>query len=395
MMIKGLTALAVAALIALVLTADSGFAQGVPAPMIFRGTVTVAGAPAPDGYNIYAQIEDYTSQSVQTKDGKYNVLTVAPPAPARLGARNPYAGEPVKFYLDGVLAAETIPFAPSGIPLPQDLNLTFPSLPLPTPTVTPISTNTPIPTNTPVPTNTPIPTNTPVPTNTPIPTPTATATPSVANPMTFSTGLIVAITGAVPENAQLTARIGDYTSAPATVAPDGKYYGLIVNPVDANLIGQEIKFFLNEIPSRTTRTFESGAVVPSFDLLFEVPMPTPVPPTATPEPTAPEPTKTALPPATATPPAPPPTAAPAAPPTPAPEPTATPVPEPTNTPEPPPTNTPMAAEAPPPPSAPEQSGGCASVTDSLPFGTAAANLALLLAPLGLLGIRKLTIRHRR
>lgn len=309
MMIKGLTALAVAALIALVFAADSGFAQGVPAPMIFRGTVTVAGSPAPDGYNIYAQIEDYRSQSVQTKNGRYNVLTVAPPAPARLGARNQYAGKTVNFYLDGVQAAETIAFAPSGIPLPQDLNLTFPSLPLPTPTVTPISTNTPIPTNTPVPTNTPIPT----------PTVPATATPSVANPMTFAAGLIVAITGAVPENAQLTARIGDYyTSAPATIAPDGKYYGLIVDPVNANLIGQEIKFFLNGNESRTTRTFESGAVVQSFDLLFELPTPTPVPPTATPEPTATpipaSPTETAIPPATATPP-PPPTAAPAPPPT--------------------------------------------------------------------------------
>lgn len=387
MMIKGLTALAVAALIALVLTADSGFAQGVPAPMIFRGTVTVAGSPAPDGYNIYAQIEDYRSQSVQTKNGRYNVLTVAPPAPARLGARNQYAGKPVNFYLDGVQAAETIAFAPSGIPLPQNLDLTFPSLPLPTATPTPISTNTPIPT----------------------PTVPATPTPSVANPMTFAGGQIVAVTGAIPENAQLTAQIGDYTSESVPVAPDGKFFGLIVDPGDTNLIGEDIEFFLNGIKSRTTQEFESGAVVREVDLNFNLPeAPTPTatpeptatpvpPPTATPEPTATPipapPTETAIPPATATPP-PPPTAAPAAPPTPAPEPTATPVPEPTATPEPPPTNTPMAAEAPPPPSAPEQAGGCASVTDSLPFGTAAANLALLLAPLGLLGIRKLTIRRR-
>ena len=85
------------------------------------------------------------------------------------------------------------------------------------------------------------------------------------------------------------------------------------------------------------------------------------------------------------------------PPTPAPEPTATAEPEPTATPEPEPTNTPIARgeTAPPPP--PEQSGGCGSATSDLPFGTAAANLALLLAPLGLIGIRKLTItiRNRR
>lgn len=382
MKIKGLTVLAVAALIAFVFTAESGFAQ-VPSPMVYRGAVTVAGSPAPDGYNIYARIEDYQSLPVQTEGGRYNILTVAPPAPARFGARSPYTGKTINFYLDGVQATQTAEYAPRAHPLPQDLDLTFPNLPVPP---------------------------TPTPTNTPIPTPTvpATPTPSVASPMTFSSGLIVAISGAVMENAQLTAQIGDYTSEPIAVAPNGSYFGLIVDPVDANLIGQEIKFFLNGIESRTTRTFASGEVVRQFDLLFElpeVPTPTPVPPTATPippptpvppptatpppPPTAtppPPPTETPVPPATATPP-PPPTA------TPEPPPTATPVPEPTNTPEPPPTNTPM-AEAPPPPSAPEQAGGCSSVTDNLPFGTAAANLALLLAPLGLLGIRKLTIRHR-
>ena len=61
--------------------------------------------------------------------------------------------------------------------------------------------------------------------------------------------------------------------------------------------------------------------------------------------------------------------------------------------EPPPTNTPT-PESQPPPDPPEESGGCGSATGSLPFGTAAANLALLLGPLGLIGIRKLIIRRR-
>ena len=401
MKIKGLTALAVAALVALaavVFAADIGFAQGVPAPAIYKGEVTVAGQPAPDGYNIYAQIDDYRSESVQTDGGRYTFLTVSPPAPAR-GASSKYHGQTITFYLGGVQAAETATYdIRAEHTLSQTLNLTFPNLPVPTPTPTPIPTNTPIPT----------------------PTVPATATPSVANPMTFSTGLIVAISGSIPENAQLTAQIGGYTSAPATIAPDGNYYGLIVNPGDVSLIGQEIKFFLNGIESRTTRTFESGAVVSQFDLLFQLPeiltpeptatpIPEPTatpepPPTNTPEPTAPPPTNTPEPVVEATPeptntPVPPPTN------TPMPEmPTSTPVPpatstpvpepEPTAMPMPEPTNTPIVRDAPPPPAAPEQSGGCSSATDSLPFGTAAANLALLLAPLGALGIRKLTIRRR-
>ena len=404
MKIKGLTALAVAALVALaavVFAADSGFAQGVPAPVVYRGTVTVAGGPAPDGFNIYAQIEDYRSQPVQTENGRYNILTVAPPAPTQFGARNPYTGKTINFYLENVQAAQTAEYNPSGFPLPTDLNLTFPNLPVPTPT--------------------PVPTSTPGPTPTPVPP--ATATPSVANPMTFVTAIIVARTGDVPENAQLTARIGDdYTSEPVAIKADGNVYGLTVDPSDTSFIGQEIKFFLDGIESLPTRTtFESGAVVPDIALIFELPAiptatpeptatpipeptatpvpptatPIPEPPTATPEPPAadtptPEPTIAVAPSPTNTPPPPPepPTA------TPVPPATSTPVPEPTATPEPEPTNTPIVRDAPSPPTPPEQAGGCSSVTDSLPFGTAAANLALLLAPLGLIGIRKLTIRRR-
>ena len=408
MKIKGMTALAVAALVALaavVFAADSGFAQGLPpTPVIYKGAVTVAGQPAPDGLNIYAQIDDYRSKSVQTDGGRYTFLTVSPPAPAGFGARSKYHGQTITFYLGGVQAAETATYNARAEHTPsQPLDLTFPNLPVPTPT--------------------PVPTSTPGPTPTPVP-----PAPTVANQMTFSTGLIVAISGSIPENAQLTAQIGDYTSEPATIAPDGNYYGLIVNPGDVSLIGQEIKFFLNGIESRTTRTFESGAVVSQFDLLFQLPeIPTPEPtatpipeptatpeppPTATPEPTAPPPTNTPVPEPTAAPAMPPPavdtpmpepTNTPVPPPTntpemptatPVPPATSTPVPEPTATPEPPPTNTPIVRDAPPPPAAPEQSGGCSSATDRLPFGTAAANLALLLAPLGALGIRKLTIRRR-
>ncbi len=398
MKLKGYIALALAVFAALVLAADSGFAQGLPpAPMVFRGTVTVAGQPVADGYNVYAQIDDYRSEPVQTKSGRYTSLNVIPPAPAT--GRNPYTNQTINFYLDGVLALETRTYnPPGGIPLPQDLNLTFANLPLPTPTPSPIPSPTP-----------------PVP-----PTPVATATPSVAQAMNFATGLIVAVTGVIPADAVLIARIGDYQSAPAAAITDGKFFGLAVDPGNTEFIGQEIKFFLNGIESRTTRTFQSGEQVQQFDILFELPAPTstpiPPPPTATPEPTStpiPPPTSTPPVPPTATPVPAPPTATPippatstpppaptAPPPPPTPVPPATPVPPPPTpippaTPEPPPepTHTPM-AEVPSPPSPPEPTGGCNSTTSETPFGTAAANLALLLAPLGLLGIRRLTIRLR-
>lgn len=401
MKLKGLTALAVLALAAIAalvaFPADSASAQA-PAPMLFKGTVAVSGQPAPDGYDIFARVTArdgtlYQSESVKTQGGLYSFLVVAPPPPQRFGATSPYHGQTITFYLNGEQAMETHTYVASGLPdLSIAKNLSFAALPTPTPTITPIP-----PTATPVP---------PGPTSTPIPT--------VADRMQFSTGLIVALTGVIPEGAVLTARVGDaYTSAPAdTIAPDGKYYGLIVDPVDVGLIGEDIKFFLNGIESRTTRKFESGATVSSFDLLFElpeVPTPTPeptaVPPTATPmpAPTAtplptpmPEPTPVPATPMPATPPTPVPAPPTPVPPTPAPTPeppTATP--EPTPEPEATATSTPLAAPpAPPPP--PEPTGGCGAVeSGSLPFGTAAANLALLLAPLGLIGVRKLTIRHRR
>ena len=403
MKLKGFTALAalaLAAFAALVLLSESESvsAQGT-IPMFFKGTVTVAGSPAPDGYSVFARIEgtggeDYQSPPVATSGGEYSYLSVGPPQPVRFGARSPFDNQRITFYLEGVPANETNIYRASGNPADSiTLNLTFAGLPTPVPTSTPIPTATPVP-----------PTATPVPVHTP--------TPTVANPMTFSTGLIVAISGDVPADATLTARVGDYRSEPATIAPDGKYYGLIVDAKDPGLIGQEIKFFLDGIEARTTREFESGAVVSSFDIIFALPEiptavptpepptptpvpppPTPEPPTATPEPPTPTPEPTPIPePPTATPEPPAPTPVP---PTPAPEPTATAEPEPTATPEPEPTNTPIARgeTAPPPP--PEQSGGCGSTTADLPFGTAAANLALLLAPLGLIGIRKLTIRYRR
>ena len=409
MKLKGFTAIALAAFAALVLSTESASAQA-PLPMFFKGTVTVAGGPAPDGLNIYVLItgtngERYQSPSVLTEGGSYPHLSVAPPSPQGINTRSPFNGQKINFYLDGVQANETAVYAASTSPGDSiTLNLTFAGLPTPVPTATPIP-----------------PTPTPVP-----PTPVHTPTPSVANPMTFSSGLIVAISGEVPADATLTARIGDYRSEPATVAPDGNYYGLIVDAKDPGLIGQDIKFYLDGIESRTTRKFESGEVVSDFDIVFElpevptaIPTPTPVPPTPTPVPEPPTPTPEPT--ATPAPPTPEPTPTleptpipePTVPPTPAPEPpTATAEPEATAeseaTPEPeataeseataepePATPTPMARgeTAPPPP--PEQSGGCGSATSDLPFGTAAANLALLLAPLGLIGIRKLTVAARR
>ena len=315
---------------ALVLSSESVFAQA-PNPMLFKGTVRVDGSPAPDGYSIFARItgtggEEYQSPTVVTSSGRYPFLTVAPPSLHGIGASSPFNGQRITFYLDGAPANEDAIFMASGAPSNAmiTLNLTFAAPPTPVPTATPIPTATPV----------------------------HTSTPTVANPMTFGTGLIVAISGDVSTDATLIARVGDYRSEPATIAPDGKYYGLIVNPKDPALIGQEIKFFLNGIESRTTREFKSGETVNGFDIIFELPeiptvTATPDPPTITP---APPPTITPAPPPTITP-APPPTITPAPPPTitPVPLPTITPVPPPASAPIPPPASAPITPPTPPPP----------------------------------------------
>lgn len=114
--------------------------QGLPPyPVVYSGTITVAGKPAPDGLEVTARVSNIQSRAVTTKDGSYNSLSLA--------ADGTQAGRTVTFWLNGqVMAAETDTFPNSG-PRTRAINLTFPSMPAPvTPTPTPGGTPQPTPT---------------------------------------------------------------------------------------------------------------------------------------------------------------------------------------------------------------------------------------------------------
>ncbi len=417
---------AIAALGAALFASEAGAQAPPPFPFIYKGSATTMdGAAVPDGFQIVAVIDDYTSEPATVQDGQYRDLTVAPDT-------GDYFNMSIKFVLWDVEALETEDYKRVGFPEFRTLNLTFPNLPEPTPTPTGIATPTAVPTDTPIPTPTLVPTPTPVPTATPVPTPTPTPTETpipAAEPMTFVSGLVIVSGAPIPADSTLTAKIGDYESSAASVGGDGAFSGLIVDPgADAtNLIGMEIEFYFNGHQARTTATYVSGAFERDFDILVvglptptpvptdtPVPTPTPVPtatpvPTNTPEPT-PTPTNTPVPP-TATPVPPtatpvPPTATPV-PPTATPvPPTATPVP-PTATPVP-PTATPVlptpTATLPPlsqPPTGggaeggeDDSGGGCNSIVGVTP-ATGATNMLLILAPLALIfGLRHFRRRGR-
>ena len=294
-------------------------AQGLPpAPVLYSGAVTVAGAPAPRGLMITARIGEYESDPVTTTaGGRYSVLTVSP------GNRT-LDGETITFHLNGsVQASETDTLASPVFPSFKTLNLSFANLP-------------------------------------PTPTPSPTTTPMVIQPGAYSGQIVVP--GGTPANAVLTARVGSYESLPAVIQ-GSQYSNLVVAVSDSSLVGQLVQFFLNGVASTTTDTFQSGAVKSDFALIFVgLPTPTPTTPptptaTATPTPTPPPPTATPVPTPTATATPPPPTATPA--PTPTPRPTAAP-----------PTPTPT----------PEPSGGLSCSSPLSGSGNGAADLLLVLAP---------------
>ncbi len=239
-------------------------AQGLPSgPYIYYGTAMVNNSPVPDGFSIYAEVATYRSEPVVVSDGSYASLSVNP-------LDGVFNNETVRFFLDGVPAIETDTYRPSGIPvIKSDFNLNFAKLPEPTPTPSPVPTDTPTPA--------PIP-----------PTPISTPTPTVAEPMTFAAGLVIVTGGVLPPDAVLTARIGDtYESTPSAIlTTDGQYGGLVVDPKDNSFIGQDVGFYINGQPARTTIRFESGGLRRQFDIIFTSDFSTPTPsPTVDPEPT--------------------------------------------------------------------------------------------------------------
>ena len=181
--LKLVGALLVAAVIAATLSGPASAQSIPPIPAIYAGTITAAGAPVPDGFTVFARVgPTYVSNPVTVRNGTYTGLGVGPPA-------NAVGDRIVTFHLGNITADQTDTWSSGRIV--QDFNLTFSRLPDPTPTPSPIPTDTPTPA--------PIP-----------PTPVHTPTPTIADPMTFSTGLVIVTGGVLPPDAVLTARIGDY-----------------------------------------------------------------------------------------------------------------------------------------------------------------------------------------
>ncbi len=96
-----------------------------PLPIIYSGSVTVAGAPTVEGLRVLAVVDGYESASVAVEGGRYAGLTVAPPGPSYLGKR-------VRFFLASgggrVQAAEGDTFRTGGTPELKRLDLAFPGL---------------------------------------------------------------------------------------------------------------------------------------------------------------------------------------------------------------------------------------------------------------------------
>ena len=333
-----------------------GAAGGIPPwPVIYSGTITLGGAPAPDGLWIVGKMEGYTSVALEVKDGRMSGLAVGAPDQS-------YFGKTITFELrrdpaleeGSTVADQTDIFAKYPLPtLKKDFNLTFAAFPTPTPLPTATPTVTPVPTATPV----------------------ATATPIAVGPIVYN-GMLVASGGQVPDGAALTARVGNYSSAPVEVK-NSQFISLIIDLDDPMYTGEEVTFYLDGIKARTTAKYEVGSTIRNIDLIFmdlpDVATSTPIPmPTTPPPPTVPVDS---------------------APATPAPVPakvaevipTNTPVP--TQIPAPTPEPVVVVVTATPDPASIEElkdSGGCMAVKDVDPI-TGTANVLAMIGPLLLLG----------
>ena len=167
-----------------------------PWPVIYTGAVTLAGQPAPDGMYVVGKMPGYVSVPAEVKNGRISGLAVGGPDVS-------YRGRTITFELrnsedgidGGVIANETDVFLiyPSPM-LKKDFDLNFPAFPTPTPLPTATATATPVPTATPP----------------------ATATPIAVGPIVYS-GMLVASGGQISDGASLTARVGNYSSAPVEV----------------------------------------------------------------------------------------------------------------------------------------------------------------------------------
>lgn len=266
--------LIIAIVVALVATLSSAaLAQNV-SPTIYSGSVTIGDNPAPDGLTLVARINDYESEGVVTKNGRYSFLIVLPPT-------IDYFIETITFHIPelDIQAAETDVFR--GSTAQFEKALTFPAVeglaPGPTPTPGAAATTTP----------TPLPTQ-PV------------AQPS--SPPVVYFGNVTVNGQPAPDGLVIVARIEDYESQPITTS-NGAYARLSVSPPSADYLFKDTTFHIPAFGVQAAETvlFLGGPAERPLDLTFPVlpePTPTPVPtatavpvPTATPTP-APPPTVT-------------------------------------------------------------------------------------------------------
>ena len=336
-------------------SAQAGDPSTMPAAsfVTLHGEVTIAGGVDPNGMMVQAKIEDWESEPVMVGDHteyKYVILVNAP---------KDYIGKTVTFWLeDQVESLQTTPFVYVNesdnsyaleweLPQLRELDIEFGAAPVPTPTPTTVP-------------------------------PTPTATPVILAP-TFYEGRVRAGSIPPPDGTLIYAVIDDYVTADATVF--GGQYFLTVDPLLEKYDGQIVEFFIGDMKAIQSDKFVNNEPRDDFLLVFPaLPTPTPVPPTPTMTST-PEPTGTPVPTVT---------------PTPTPQPTRTPTPTPT------PTMLPSATPTPTPiaiastalventselPKEEEESGGICSAREGGPASV--GTLALLLAPLALLGWRRL------
>ena len=341
---------------------DGVGAQVPPIPMIIAGLAI----GVPDGAALEARVANYKSHPAIVEDGRY-LLTIAPPSEA-------YVGKPVRIFLESVEANEKTVHSPGRNLFNYDL--TFPYIPEITLTA-------------------------------------------------IYTGNIRTTGTTLPSNAVLVAIVGEYQSQPAKIDGQG-FTDLMIATKEVQLINVPVEFFLNGAPpiappqsvfdpgtrKHVTLVFENIPAVAATPAPTSTTTPTATAtltatPTLTPAPTnTSTPTDTPTPTATATHT---PTASPTKTPTMTPTPTDTPVPTatathtavptdtpaPTSTPEPtvtavPPTQTPVIVVVTATPSVDAPSGGGCNSLGAVPLGAGAANLMLLLAPLGIIGDGRLS-----
>ena len=98
-----------------------------PFPIIYSGSATIGGKPAPDGTRLTARVGMAESpRPVEVVDGKYKILLVDPSLDYEFA--EDVAGLTITFYADGVRAVETAVFV-EGTFLERQLDLNFPELP--------------------------------------------------------------------------------------------------------------------------------------------------------------------------------------------------------------------------------------------------------------------------